>query len=117
MLARFVPAMLATASAPLPRRAASMQTASSGVLVPSATTVSPITMGGTPMRAASCAPPRVISSAPAISARNPSASHPSAARVSMADQPRERERDTAARISSIAVTGEVMTMNSVISSS
>ncbi len=66
-----VPAMLPTASAPLPSPAATTPTASSGKLVPIETTVRPMTIGLMPNRPASPTPPRTITSAPTTSAANP----------------------------------------------
>jgi hypothetical protein len=50
MLTTLVPAMLPTASAPLPSDAATTPTASSGMLVPIDTTVRPTTIGLIPSR-------------------------------------------------------------------
>ena len=51
-----VPTMLPMARDPAPERTASMPTASSGALVPMETTVSPMMIGGIPIRRASFAP-------------------------------------------------------------
>ena len=66
-----VPAMLPTASPPLPSAAAVKPTASSGVLVPSATTVSPRIIGDTPNKAPTRDPPRTMSSAPTMTTMSP----------------------------------------------
>src|SRR5262245_51073522 len=71
MLTRLVPTMLPTARPGLPCRTASTPTASSGRLVPSATTVRPTTMGLTPRCEASAAPPRTSRSAPRSSPASP----------------------------------------------
>lgn len=67
----FVPVMLAIANSPLPRNAALILIAISGALVPKETTVNPIIIGLTPIRAASFEPARTIVSPPAIKAAKP----------------------------------------------
>ena len=74
----FVPAMLPTARAPFPSSAASIPVASSGALVPTATIVRPMMIGGIPSRLANSAPPRVTSSAPMIRKSSPAAHCPMA---------------------------------------
>ena len=68
-----VPAMFPTTNPPSPVNAALMPTASSGVLVPLATNVSPMTSGDMLRRRASVAPLRTSISAPPTKARRPSA--------------------------------------------
>ena len=68
----FVPAMLPSASVPSSCSADWTPMASSGVLVPRETTVTPTTIGGMPNLAASRDPPRTSSSAPVINAARPS---------------------------------------------
>jgi hypothetical protein len=78
MLNVLVPAMLPTASDPAPISAASIPTASSGRLVPTDTTVRPISIGGMPIKAASRVPARTRISAPTISAKSPNMHHAAA---------------------------------------
>jgi hypothetical protein len=70
-LTTLVPAILPTASAPLPSTAATTPTASSGMLVPIDTTVRPTTIGLIPGRDAALALPPTITSAPTTRALNP----------------------------------------------
>jgi hypothetical protein len=75
MLTTFVPAMLPTASAPLPSDAATTPTASSGMLAPIDTTVRPTTIGLIPSRDAALALPLTITSAPTTRAPKPAKNH------------------------------------------
>src|SRR5687767_2677563 len=85
----------------LPASAAETFTASSGVLVPNATTVSPMTIGETPSRRATADAPRTSASAPATSRARPTTisrrlSAMFGDRVHVADaRPYRREREDA----------------------
>ena len=70
-LAMFDPTTLPTARSASSRSAAPRLTASSGALVPNATTVRPMTTGERPVRAASRAAPRTNASAPVTRATTP----------------------------------------------
>ncbi len=67
----FDPTTLPIARSVSPRHDAPTLTASSGALVPNATTVNPITTGERPVRAARRAAPRTSASAPITSAPMP----------------------------------------------
>jgi len=73
----FEPTTLPTARSVSPRHDAPTLTASSGALVPNATTVRPITTGVSPVRAANRADPRTNASAPTTSAAMPTTKKPS----------------------------------------
>ena len=71
-----LPITLPTAMSAWPAQAELRPTASSGELVPNATTVRPTTRGEMPSAIASRDAPRTSSSAPASSTANPAASSP-----------------------------------------
>ena len=76
MLAMLLPSTLPIARSGLPSSAAPTDTATSGALVPKATTVRPITSGEMPHDSAMREAPRTKASAPAMRAMRPRTNRP-----------------------------------------